>query len=219
MCWWAGGCASTAGCDQAGWRIAFDGKDLRGSWSDDGRLVLFSAFTHRAAGRAGVTVAQIAVPEDTTETTQVKTLFEQTGITGALVTADAAHTCAETATFLVEEKEADYLLTIKGNRSALHTAAISVGKSLIADPPQHLAEERGHGRISRWSVWSTTLTAEHGIGFPHARRLAVIRRDTVGLAGQPLTKEIVLVLTSRATLTAAGFHEGCPRPLGCGGAT
>jgi predicted transposase YbfD/YdcC len=195
-------------CDQAGWRIAVDGKDLRGGWSDEGRLVLFSAFTHRTPSRTGVTIAQIAVPEDTTETTQVNALFAQTDITGALVTADAAHTCAETATFLVEDKEADYLLTIKGNRPTLHSAATTVGKSLIAGPPQHVAEERGHGRISRWSVWSTTLTAEHRIGFPHARRLAVIRRDTADLAGQPLTKEIALAVTSRATLTAAGFCEG-----------
>ncbi|MFL6053180.1 MAG: transposase family protein [Actinoallomurus sp.] len=31
-----------ASCDREGWAIALDGKDLHGSWSDDGRLVLFS---------------------------------------------------------------------------------------------------------------------------------------------------------------------------------
>jgi hypothetical protein len=36
-----------ADCDADGWAIALDGKDLRGSWNDDGRLVLFSAMTHR----------------------------------------------------------------------------------------------------------------------------------------------------------------------------
>ncbi|GAB3712642.1 hypothetical protein GCM10028793_47930 [Nocardiopsis oceani] len=39
-------------------------------------------------------------------------------ITGALVTADATHTCAATADYLVQEKKADYLLCVKGNQCA-----------------------------------------------------------------------------------------------------
>jgi hypothetical protein len=57
-----------AAFDQAGWTIALDGKDLRGSWDDEGRLVLFSAMTHRADGQDAVVLGQITVPEDTTET-------------------------------------------------------------------------------------------------------------------------------------------------------
>jgi hypothetical protein len=30
-----------AACDDSGWAIALDGKDLRGGWDADGRLVLF----------------------------------------------------------------------------------------------------------------------------------------------------------------------------------
>lgn len=30
-----------ASCDEQGWAIALDGKDLHGSWNSDGRLVLF----------------------------------------------------------------------------------------------------------------------------------------------------------------------------------
>jgi hypothetical protein len=59
--------------------------------------------------------------------------------------------------------------------------------------------ERGHGRINRWTTWAIDV----GLGLPHAARLAVIRRDVADLAGQPLGKEIALVVTSRARLTAA----------------
>jgi len=111
--------------DADGWAVALDGKDLRGSWGDDGRLVLFAAMTHRAPGQDAVVLGQIAVPEGTIETTQVRTLLDAIDITGALVTADAAHTCADTARYLVEDCGADYLLTIKGNRPALHAAAIA----------------------------------------------------------------------------------------------
>jgi hypothetical protein len=196
-----------ADCDTDGWAIALDGKDLRGSWNGEGRLVLFSALTHRRTGadgtvRGGVTLGQIRVPDTTTETTQVQALLDDSDIAGALVTADAAHTCAETARILVQDCKADYLLTIKGNRPGLQEAAARVGATLITGRPDHVLDERGHGRISRWSTWSTSLTVEHGIDFPHAHRLAVIRRDVADLAGQPLSKEIVLVVTSRAGLGA-----------------
>jgi hypothetical protein len=47
-----GSSAPRTGGDEQGWAIALDGKDLRGSWADNGRLVLFSAMTHRTE-RAG----------------------------------------------------------------------------------------------------------------------------------------------------------------------
>jgi Transposase DDE domain. len=192
-----------ADCDADGWAIALDGKDLNGSWDDQGRLVLFSAMTHSGDDQAAVVIGQIAVPEGTTETTQVKALLDRLDIAGALVSADAAHTCAETARYLVEDKNADYLLTVKGNRKTLHAAALAAARELImARPtPEHVTTERGHGRISRWSTWTAPVQAS--IGLPHAATLAIIRRDVADLAGQPLRKEIALILTSRAALTAA----------------
>jgi predicted transposase YbfD/YdcC len=190
-----------ATCDAQGWTIALDGKDLRGSWNQQGRLVLFSAMTHRSPRHTPVVLAQIAVPADTTETTEVRTLLDPVDITGALVTADAAHTCTETARYLVEDKHADYLLTVKGNRSALHAAVVAAGRDLITITPDHVLSERGHGRISTWTTWATDVD-EH-IGLPHAARLAVIRRDVADLTEQPVSKEIALVLTSRSHLSAA----------------
>jgi len=103
-----------ADCYADGWAIALDGKNLRGSRDDDGRLVLFSAMTHRTGRQDAVVPGQITVPEGTTETTQVRTLLGEMNIAEALVTADAAHTCAGTARYLAGDCHADYLLTIKG---------------------------------------------------------------------------------------------------------
>ena len=55
-----------AGRDADGWAIALDGKHLRGSWNDDGRLVLFSAMTHRTERQDAVVLGQITVPEGST---------------------------------------------------------------------------------------------------------------------------------------------------------
>ncbi|MBC6458130.1 hypothetical protein [Actinomadura sp. HBU206391] len=114
---------------------------------------------------------------------------------------DAAHTCVETARCLVEDKNADYLLTTKGNRSSPHAAAIAAARDLICAEPGHVHAERGHGRINRWATWAAD--PDTGLRLPHAARLAVIRRDVADLAGQPLSKEIALVVTSRAGVTAA----------------
>jgi predicted transposase YbfD/YdcC len=211
-----------ATCDADGWAIALDGKDLHGSWADDGRLVLFSAMTHRSDRHDGVVLAQIAVPEGTNETTQVRALLAEIDIAGALVSADAAHTCAETARYLVEDKHADYLLTIKKNRSSLHAAALSAARELIAAKPDHLHQERGHGRINRWTTWATNTSPGTGTGtgtgpsidLPHAARLAVIRRDVADLAGQPLSKQIAFVVTSRPHLSAAQISTHTRRHWG-----
>lgn len=41
---------------------------------------------------------------------------------------------------------------------------------------------------------------------PYAARLAVIRRDIADLAGQPVSKEFAVMVTSRTTLTSADFY-------------
>jgi DDE_Tnp_1-associated len=180
-----------AACDEQGWTIAVDGKDLHGSWDDGGRLVLFSAMTHRRDGQDAVVTGQSAVPAGTTETTQVRMPVETmgTGIAGALVTADAAHTCTATARYLVEQAGADHLLTIKGNRSSLHAAAVAAGRDLIAGHPHDVTQARGHGRINRWTTWAADV--DDGLGLPYAARLAVIRRDVAAddrQAGSPSAK-------------------------------
>lgn len=184
-----------AACDEQGWTIALDGKDLHGGWDADGRLVLFSAFTHRRDGQDAITLAQVAVPADTNETTQVQALLKDADITGALVTCDAAHTCVETARHLVEDHNADYLFTVKGNRADLHAAAIAHARQLITTPPGHTLSERGHGRTSTWTTWADDV--DPTIGLPYAARLAVIRRDVADLGGRPRSKEIVHIITSR----------------------
>ncbi|NDU72082.1 hypothetical protein GWI34_05500 [Actinomadura sp. DSM 109109] len=171
--------------------IALDGRDLHGSWNAEGRLVLFSAMTHRGKHTDAALWGQIRVPEGTTETTGVRTLLNPIDITGALVTADAANTCADT---VVEDNKANYLPTIKANRSSLPAAAIGIGRKLIGAVPAHLHTERGHGRINRWTTWSTGISEQ--IGLSGAFRIA-------SSAGTSPTwtdsrSVVVLVLTSRA---------------------
>lgn len=85
-----------AGIDTTGVVIAIDGKTLRGSASlgEPARKAV-SFFLHDA----GITIAQSEVPTSTTEVPKAREMIADLNIPleGSIMTADAAHTCPETA--------------------------------------------------------------------------------------------------------------------------
>lgn len=95
--------------------IAIDGKAIRGASRYGSKVHLLSAFLHNQ----GITVNQVAVPETTNEITMVKKLLDPLEISGKVVTADALHTQRETARYIVEDKNADYLFVVKDNQKEL----------------------------------------------------------------------------------------------------
>jgi predicted transposase YbfD/YdcC len=175
--------------------IALDGKVLRGAWTDDNdKVTLFSAMIH---GK-GVTIAQIRVPDGTNETTQVEPLLAGVATEPGqptIVTIDAAHTQRDTAEYLKGERGFDYIMTVKGNQPTLQRQVLDTCRPLLAGAPGHVVEERGHGRITRWTTWAA---GAHGIDFPHIAQAACIRRDVLALDGVALSKEYALVITSGA---------------------
>jgi hypothetical protein len=96
--------------------ISVDGKTLRGSRDGEKAVVhLLSAIVHGS----GTVVAQVAVGEKTNEMPRIKDLLAPLDIKGCVVTADAMHTQRETARFIVEEKDAHYVFTVKDNQPTL----------------------------------------------------------------------------------------------------
>ena len=104
-------------CDSVGRALAIDGKTLRGSADGAAKPVhLLAALLHHEA----VVTAQMAVPDKTNEIPCAKALLAPLDLSGAVITADALHTQRETARYIVEDKEADYLFTVKENQSTLY---------------------------------------------------------------------------------------------------
>ncbi len=96
--------------------IAIDGKTLRGSYDGEQKaLHLLSAIVHKQ----GVVVGQRTVGPKTNEIKVTKPLLKKLPLEKAVVTLDAMHTQKETAQYLVENKRADYLMTVKGNQATL----------------------------------------------------------------------------------------------------
>ena len=104
-------------CESVGRALAIDGKTLRGSADGDAKAVhLLAALLHHEA----VVTAQMSVPDKTNEIPCAKTLLAPLDLRGAVVTADALHTQHETARYIVEDKGADYLFTVKENQPTLY---------------------------------------------------------------------------------------------------
>lgn len=186
--------------------LALDGKVLKGAWTDkNGQFTLFSAMTHREA----VTVGQVQVPAGTNEITQVKALLETVPVLEGeevVVTVDAAHTQSDTAEYLKGVRGFDYVMAAKGNQPQLLAAVYQRCLPLLQREPDHVVEERGHGRINHWQTWITDAT---GIDWPHIEQVACIRRDTHTTGGAWIRKEHAWLVTSGEALkvTASTVHD------------
>ena len=172
--------------------IAIDGKWLRGVL--DGQVKLFSAMLHEEK----VIIGQVRIPDETTETTQVKELLDSVDLDNAVVTADAAHAQRETAEYIAGKEEdgnrgSDYFLFVKGNQPSLQRAVFDAIQQDGPRNPDHAELDRGHGRTVRRSIW---VTSAQEIDFPHVTRIARIRRDRYDSDGTLLSKEIVHAITS-----------------------
>ena len=98
--------------------IAVDGKVVRGARGADGRQVhVFAAILHGQ----GVVLAQRQIPDKTNEIPEFRPLLTPLDLEGRVVTADAMHAQVDHARFLVEEKKADYVFTVKENHPTLLT--------------------------------------------------------------------------------------------------
>ena len=172
--------------------IAIDGKWLRGV--GDGQVKLFAAMLHEEK----MIIAQHRIPDETTETTQVKELLEPVDLQDAVVTADAAHAQRETAGYIAgpEEdggRESDYFLFVKGNQPGVQRAVFDLIQAAGRKAPDHVEIDYGHGRIIKRSLW---VTDAGDLDFPQVTRVARIRRDRYDITGALISKEIVHAVTS-----------------------
>ena len=95
--------------------MAVDGKTLKGARQQPGQIHLLTAFLHRQ----GLVLAQPPVEAQSNDITAARPLLSPLEITGRVVTLDALHTQENTAGYLVEDKQAHYLMTVKDNQKNL----------------------------------------------------------------------------------------------------
>jgi len=114
---------------QRGLVASVDGKTLKGARSADGQVKLLSAFSPAQ----GAVLAQQQIPSTTNEIPVIRELLDPVPLEGTVVTADAMHTQRATADYVVEEKKADYVFTVKDNQPSLLEAIEDL--NLVVFPP------------------------------------------------------------------------------------
>lgn len=170
--------------------VAVDGKTIKGAKQADGLKVhLLSAFLHKE----GAVIAQTVVQNKTNEIPLLPALLEPLDIKDRVVTADAMHTQIETAKFIKEKKQAEYLFITKDNQKNLKQDISDL--NLVAFPPQRQTVEKGHGRIEIRQI-RTSDELNGYLDFPYVKQVFCIHREFTYLKTNKITTETVYGLTS-----------------------
>jgi predicted transposase YbfD/YdcC len=182
-------------------QLVVDGKALRGTrhHTATGRaLHLLAARTGR-----GAVIAQAEIGGKTNEISAFAPLLRPLDLADAVVTADALHTQRDHAVFLVEEKKAHYILTVKKNQPSLHRQLKQLPWRKIETG--HTETHHGHGRTERRSI--KVCAVAQGLIFPHAAQAICITRRTRPRHGGRWKTVTVFAVTSLAA------HQAQPEQL------
>lgn len=136
--------------------IAIDGKTLRRSYQDGGAKAPIHMVSAWSATQ-NLVLGQVKVADKSNEITAIPKLLDMLTIKGAVVTIDAMGCQREIAAKIVE-KEADYVLALKGNQGTLRNDVEEFFTEQKANeyadckPSRHETLEKSHGRIETRTV-------------------------------------------------------------------
>ena len=130
--------------------FAVDGKTARRSHDRANGLGPLHAVSVWAS-EFGLTLGQVACAEKSNEITAIPEVLALVDIKGAIITIDAMGTQKAIAAQIID-RQADYVLALKGNQETLHQAVIDYIDRHLDDDFAHtgarrlLTTEKGHGR-------------------------------------------------------------------------
>ena len=140
--------------------VPIDGKTLRHSYDtelDQGAIHMVSAW----AATNRLVLGQVKVTEKSNEITAIPELIDALDIAGCIVTIDALGCQKEIAARIID-KDADYILALKGNQEHLHDDVKQVFQTLLQQDslPSTLdyyeTADTGHGRLEVRRYWTTS---------------------------------------------------------------
>lgn len=139
--------------------VPIDGKKLRRSHDKTlGKNAIHMVSAWAADNH--VVLGQVKVDDKSNEITAIPQLLDLLEISGCIVTIDAMGCQREIARKIVEDKDADYVLALKGNQGGLFEDvkglfehAQEVGFESCA---YYRTEEKGHGRLEVRECWTSS---------------------------------------------------------------
>jgi predicted transposase YbfD/YdcC len=143
--------------------VAIDGKAVRRSFdkaSQKGCVHLVNAWV----AETRCVLGQVACEEKSNEITAVPKLLEMLALKGCIVTLDAMG-CQRAIVEKIVEKEADYIIALKGNQETLYEAAKKAFAGEGEGKKTTLAYtetfEEGHGRVETRRCWVTPRVEDY----------------------------------------------------------
>jgi predicted transposase YbfD/YdcC len=173
-----------------------DGKTLRGSGTAGAQVHLLAVLDQHT----GTVLGQVDVDGKTNELTRFQPLLAPHDLTAVVVTADALHTQRQHARWLVDDKNAAYLFTVKKNQPRLYHQLKTLPWAKI--PIQDETTTRGHGRYDIRRLQAVTCTGALALDFPHALQALRIRRRRLNLATGRWSTVTVYAITNLSAAQA-----------------
>lgn len=129
-------------------------------------------------------------------------LLDPIDITGKTITADALLTQRDFATYLVDQRKADYHFTVKDNqKTLLEDLTVYFDKMLQPADYRHLSGGE-HGRIETRSIWVGSALNDY-VNFPFVEQVFKIERHVFHKKSQKESREVVYGVTSRSAEQAS----------------
>jgi predicted transposase YbfD/YdcC len=189
--------------------VPIDGKAMRQSFdkaTGKSALHLVSAW----ATTNKISLGQVAVAEKGNEITAIPELLDLLELAGAVVTIDAMGCQTEIAGKILE-READYVLAVKGNQPTLHEGIVDFFLDQMDDDfarvrvSRHETKEKGHGRIEHRTYYVCDVPDD----LPDAGRWAGLKRIGVAISdtvrgGKPCDDVRYYILSKRMSARSFG---------------
>lgn len=180
--------------------ISIDGKTLRRSHDskkDKSAIHMVSAW----ANKAGLTLGQVKTDEKSNEITAIPELLEMLELNGCIVTIDAMGTQKTIAKKIID-KEADYVLALKGNQGTLHEDIkiyfTGTQEEELFKPPFNYYKTfvKDHGRIEKREYWTCSDINWLSMKNDWVNLKSVCMMRTERTIGEKINTEISYFITS-----------------------
>ena len=121
-------------------------------------------------------------------------LLDAIDIQDKVITADALLTQRQFAAYLVEERQAHYHFTVKGNQPHLFED-IALYFRERQEPDYLMGPSLEHGRIETRRIWTTTALNDY-LEFPHVGQAFVVERERIEKKTGKSSTELAYGITS-----------------------
>lgn len=123
-------------------------------------------------------------------------LLDSIDICGKTITADALLTQRDLAKYLVEQRNAHYHFTVKGNQKNLLEDIAHYFDNLNKEPDHTTTDGIDHGRIEIRQIWTTSELNGY-LYFPHVGQAFMVERITINKKSGKQSRDIAYGITSK----------------------